>query len=291
MYTLFKLELYKIFKRPRTFIAFGALTAFVVVLQLGLKSDGKEFIDFFLGDLSNTFKFEGNLLNGYAVCFFILLSLIIHIPLLVVLISGDMISGEANMGTLRLLLSKPITRTQFVLGKFAATFVYVLCLLIWFAVLALVLSVWIFGTGDILHMKNEYIVQINSGDVLWRYILAFLYAALALTTIAALSFFISLFAENSIGPIVATMCVIIVSTILNTLNIPSFVAVKPYLFTSYLTDWRGFFDIDLNSANEAIKGSLANPSKMITGASILLGHIAAFIGLSIYFLKRKDILT
>jgi ABC-2 type transport system permease protein len=143
MFTLFKIELYKIFKRPRTYISFAVLLAFIVMLQFGLKSDGKEFIEFFLGDLGNSFKFEGNLLNGYAVCFFILLSLIIHIPLLVVLIAGDMISGEANMGTLRLLLSKPITRMDFVMGKFMATCVYILLLLVWFAILSLGVSVYI----------------------------------------------------------------------------------------------------------------------------------------------------
>lgn len=291
MYTVFKVELYKIFKRPRTYIAFIALTAFILVLQFGLKSDGKDFVDFFLGELNNSFKFEGNLLNGYAVCFIILQSLLIHIPLLVVLIAGDMFSGEANMGTLRLLLSKPITRTQLVLGKFAATCVYVVLLLIWFAILALLLSVLLFGTGDILHMKNDYLVQIPSIDILWRYFFAFLYATLALITISALAFLISIFAENSIGPVVTTMCVIILSTIFNTLNIPSFRHIQPYLFTSYLTSWRGFFDMKVNDANEAIVGSIQNLPAIMTSATILVLHTVAFITLSIYFLSKKDILS
>lgn len=291
MYTLFKVELYKIFKRPRTYIAFGAITAFVLVLQIGLKADGKEFLEFILGGMSDSFKIEGKLLNGYVVCFFILQSLLFHIPLLVVLIAGDMFSGEANMGTLRLLLSKPITRTQFVFGKFAATCVYTIILLMLFALLALGVSIILFGTGDILHFKNEYLIQVSSDDMLWRYILSFLYAALALITISSLAFYISIFAENSIGPIVATMCIIILTTIFNTMSIPTFTAIKPYLFTTYLTSWRGFFDVQVNADNEAIVGSIENVDKILKSAFILIGHIIAFVGLSIYSLKKKDILS
>lgn len=291
MYQLFTVELYKIFKRPRTYISFGAIAAFILVLQLGLKADGKEFLDFILGDLSNSFKIEGNLLNGYVVCFFILQLLLFHIPLLVVIIGGDMFSGEANMGTLRLLLSKPITRTQFVLGKFFATCVYTILLLLWFAFLSLFISILLFGTGDILHFKNDYLVQISVDDILWRYVYSFGFAALSLITIAALSFFISIFAENSIGPIVATMCVIILSTIFNTMSIPSFVAIKPYLFTSYLTGWRDFFDVRVDADNNSIIGSIQKPQQIIKSILVLTAHIVGFVLLSIYCIKKKDVLS
>ena len=40
MWSLIQIELYKIFRRPRTYIAFGAIAALIVVIQLGLKIDG-----------------------------------------------------------------------------------------------------------------------------------------------------------------------------------------------------------------------------------------------------------
>lgn len=291
MYKLFQIELYKIFRRPRTYIAFIALTAFILLLQIGLKRDGNEFIEYFLGSLKDSLQFEGNILNGYTVCFFILLSLIIHIPLLVVVISGDMISGEANQGTLRLILSKPVSRDEFVLAKFAAVIVYVVLLLVWFAILALTGSVLIFDTGDILHMKNEYIVQISNTDILWRYYFAFIFACIALITIASLSFLISVFSESTITPIVLTMCVIIASIIINTMSIPTFNLIKPFLFTSYLTEWKSFFDVKVDVNNEAIAGTISNIPKITKAVSILLLHTAGFIYLSIFFLKRKDILS
>jgi ABC-2 type transport system permease protein len=291
MYNVFKIELFKIFKRPRTYIAFVALTIFIVLMQFGLKRDGKEFIDYFLSGLEDSLIFEGNIVNGYTVCFFILLSLLIHIPLLVVVISGDMISGEAGTGTLRLMLSKPITRAEFVLGKFGAVMVYIFLLLIWFAILALFGSLFIFGPGDVLHMKNEYIVQISHTDILWRYYAAFVFACLALITIAALSFLISVFSDNTIVPIVITMCVIIVSIIINTMSIPTFNQIKPYLFTSYLSDWKSFFDVQVDDNNEAILGTISNLPKIIKASAVLLLHTIGFLYLTIFVLKRKDILS
>ena len=44
MWKLLKLELYKIFKRPRTYIAFGAIAAIVLLIQIALKFDGKSIL-------------------------------------------------------------------------------------------------------------------------------------------------------------------------------------------------------------------------------------------------------
>jgi ABC-2 type transport system permease protein len=156
----------------------------------------------------------------------------------VALIAADMISGEANMGTLRLLLSKPASRTKLLLAKFFAATLYTILLLIWLAILALFVSMLIFGVGDMFLMKSSYVVLISRNDVFWRYAGAFVFAALAMVTVAALGFLLSIFAENSIGPIVATMSIIVFFTILSTLNIPIFTAIKPYLFTTHLIGWK-----------------------------------------------------
>src|SRR5258708_6693962 len=117
MWKLLQIELYKIFKRPRTYIAFGAIASLIIVLQVGLKVDGPEYLNFMMASL-NGFEANGNILNGYMVCYLTLQLLLIHVPLLVALIAADMISGEANMGTLRFMLGKPYSRAQLVIAKF-----------------------------------------------------------------------------------------------------------------------------------------------------------------------------
>lgn len=291
MWTHLQIELYKIFRRPRTYLAFAAITALIAVIQVGLFMDGKEYTEFVMADFEGSFSVDGKILNGYFICYVILQLLLVHVPLLIALIAADMISGEANMGTLRLLLTRPQSRTAIVLAKFLASVVYTLLLLIWIAVLGLFVSMWVFGTDDLFLMKSSYVVIVRESDVFWRYAGAFCFAALSMVTVAALGFFLSFFAENSIGPIVATMSVIIVATILSTMNIPIFNTIKPFLFTTHMITWKEFFDFKVNDANEAIIGSIQNPDKIIRSALVLVAHIVAFVGAAVLVFRKKDILS
>ncbi|GAA4467569.1 ABC transporter permease subunit [Nemorincola caseinilytica] len=277
MIRLLQLELYKIFRRPRTYISFGVVTATAIIFQLAMGSGGKEFFEFGMQDISEQFNVQGNIINGYLVAYLILQSLLIQIPLLVALVAGDTLAGEANIGTLRLVLTRPITRTQLVLIKFAASTIYTILLITWLAVIALFLSLAIFGEGDMINLKSDAFVMILKDDVIWRYICAFGFAILAMTTIAALSMFLSAFADNGIGPIIATMGIVVVLTILSSLELPMFNAINPYLFTAHMVGWKGFFDADVPYA--AIRHS----------AFILLLYTGGFLGGTLYYFNRKDI--
>ncbi len=291
MWKLLQIELYKIFRRPRTYISFAAITALIGVIQLGLKMDGQAYVDFLMSSLKDTFEFDGQVLNAYLVCYIILQLLLIHVPLLIALIAADMISGEANMGTLRLLLTKPISKTKFMLAKFFAASIYTFILLVWIAIFALAGSIWLFGTDDLLIQKSNYVVQIAEGDVFWRYIGAFGFAFLAMLTVTALGFFLSIFAENSIGPIVTTMSIIIICTILSTMTIPLFQKIQPYLFTTHMVNWKEFFDEKVDDQNVVIKGSIQNPQRIIDSALVLVLHIVGLVSAAIYIFKKRDVLT
>ncbi len=291
MWTLIQIELFKIFRRPRTYIAFAAITGLIGIIQFGLKLDGDAYVDFMMRDITSSITIEGKILNGYQVCYIVLQILLVHVPLLIALVAADMISGEANMGTLRIMLTKPISRTRFLLAKFVATVAYTLLLLVWLAVMALFMNMIIFGTDDLFLMKSQYVVLLKKDDIFWRYVWAFGFAALAMTTVASLGFLFSLFAENSIGPIVATMSVIIFFTILSTLSIPVFNTIKPFLFTTHMIGWKEFFDIKVNDANEAIVGSIQNPQRIVKSALVLVVHIIGFVAASIWVFRRKDVLS
>jgi ABC-2 type transport system permease protein len=279
MWPLLKIELYKIFKKPRTYIAFAAIAAIVVLIQLALYADGAIYLEFVMRSINESFQLQGKLLNGYFVCYTILQTLLVHVPLLIALIAGDAIAGEAAMGTLRLLVAKPVSRTTLLLAKFSATVVYTLGLLLFMALLSLFGSMLLFGTGDMMVFKSSVFLILEGSDVLWRYVGAFGFAALAMTTVAALAFLLSVFAENSIGPIIATMSVVILFTILTTMDIPFFNALKPYLFTNHMLNWKGFFEKPVDK------------SEVVKSAAVLAAHILLFVSLAIYIFRKKDILT
>jgi ABC-2 type transport system permease protein len=257
-----------------------------------LKFGGEEYIGMIMGAMNGVFEVPpGDMLNGYFVCFFILNLLLVHVPILVALIAGDMISGESNMGTLRLLASRPISRTQLLLVKFGASVFYTLVLLIWVAILSLLVSIMIFGTNSLFVPKELEADIILQSDVLWRYFAAFGFAAIGMTTIAAMSLMFSVFADNSVGPIVGTVCVIIIFTILMQMEIPFYEnSIKPYLFTTHLLGWKGFFYVKGNEG-ATIEGSISNPGAIVKSALILIGYAGIFLFIAAWYFRKKNILS
>lgn len=293
MISLLHIELFKIFRRPRTYLAFAVITLIILLIQIALKFGGKEYVGLVMSGMGDTFESipTGDILNGYMVCFIILNLLLIHVPILVALVAGDAIAGEANMGTLRLLISKPVSRIKLLAVKFIASSVYTLLLLIWVAVLALFLSMLFFGTNWLAVPRELEFNVIEASDVLWRYVAAFGFAFISLICVASLSFMMSVFSDNAIGPIVATVCVIIVFTILTQMQIPFYDdTVKPYLFTTHMLGWKGFFYVQATDG-ETIRGSVANMSAIIKSAVILIGYTAFFLMIAAWYFRRKNILS
>jgi ABC-2 type transport system permease protein len=290
---LLKIELFKVFKRPRTFIAFVAIAIIVMLVQFALKVNGSDFVQLYTDSQSDTFEIpHGQIMNGYFVCVAVLHMILIHVPLLVALIAGDMISGEANLGTLRLVAGKPVTRTEIVLAKFLASTVYVILLLVWMALIALIGSLLVFGEGDLVVFKEDSIHLINNHDVLWRFFAAFIYAALGLTTIAAMALMFSAFAENSLGPIVTTVCVVIVFTVLQQLKVPVFEeTVNRWSFTTHMLGWKGFFYVERSTDGMTIDRSIENPAALVRSGLVLIGYIVLFLMVTIRYFRKKDILS
>jgi ABC-2 type transport system permease protein len=292
MWPLLKIELYKIFKRPRTFIAFAVIALIILLIQVALKFGGKEYVGMMMGGFNNAFDAPADqVLNGYFVCYIILNLLLIHVPILVALIAGDMISGEANMGTLRLLASKPVSRTRLLAVKFIATSIYTLLLLIWVAALALFISLWIFDSNQLLVAKESEAYIISTTDIMWRYMAAFAFSAIGLITVASLAFMLSAFADNSIGPIVICVCVIIVFTILTQMQIPFYdETIKPYLFTTHMLGWKGFFYVK-GQDGVTIQGSIANLPAIFKSAGVLILYSAVFLCTAVFYFRKKNILS
>jgi ABC-2 type transport system permease protein len=270
-------EFVKILAKPRSYLGIGALTLLIGVILFAMKADGGSFISFVTASFEQTLSFNGNILNGNLIGFIILQMLIIHIPLLVALVTGDLISGEAAMGTVRMLASKPISRTNIVLSKFIAGAVYTLILTLWLGFLALIVAKWIFGTGDLIVLNSDGLVILQEQDIMWRYGLAFMVAFLSLLTISTLSICLSAFADNSIGPIVSTMAIIILFTIIGSLDVSVFDTIKPYLFTTHMASWRSFFEDPIPT------------SKIIQSVVILLAHNVILVGIAIVKFNKKDI--
>ena len=135
---------------------------------------------------------------------------------------------------------------------------------------------------------ESQILLIKRDDVMWRYFSAFAYATVAITVVAAISLLLISFAENSIGPIVATVCIIIVCTINSNVNVPIIDKnVKPFLFTSYMVGWKGFFYIGTTGDGETNQRVLEYLPAIRKVWLILIAYIFILVTASVFIFKRK----
>lgn len=270
-------EVIKIALKPRSYLGIAAITALVGVILFALKSDGMSIISFVTSSFEQTLSFEGNVLNGNLVAFIILQMLIVQIPLLIALVTGDLVSGEAAMGTIRMLLTQPISRTQLLLSKFIAGGIYTFIVIVWLGFMSVIMGKLLFGSGDLMVLNSDGLVILQEADVNWRYLGGFLVAFLALFTVSSLSICLSCFTDNSIGPIVTTMAIILLFTIIGTLDVHVFDSIRPLLMTTHMASWRSFFEDPLPI--QRIKSSIL----------ILIVHNVLLISISIFVFNKKDI--
>ena len=278
MLSLIKIELYKIFKKKRSYIGFVALIVIILLSHFAMIWEGQEMYDFITQNLSDAFIMQGNLVNGYLISYLVLNFLWVYVPLLIVLVTGDLISGEAQAGTLRIILTRPVSRAKLITAKYIAAMIYTFVFMVIFAVLSLGLGLLIFGKGDLMVIFGSVNI-FSENDVLWRFILAFIYGFISMCTVAALSLLLSSLSENSLSPILSTMAIIIVFTFISTLNLGIFSTVNPFLLTTYLDSWQSLFSYDIKVGD------------LFIDAFVLCIYSLAFYGLTIFIFRKKDILS
>jgi len=271
-------ETFKIFSKLRTYIGFITIVILIPVIMLLVRKFGFDIQDMAFRPLENSFIFVGTLVNGLLISYYLMNVLWVHFPFFIILVAGDVMAGEGASGTFRMLLTRPISRVQVVTSKFLATFLYTAAIILFLGICSLGVGILVVGGGD-LFVFDKGILILAQGDALLRFLLAYLLAIWVQTTVAALAFLFSTLSNNSVGPIIGTYAVIVVSMVLSVLKIDALDSIKPYLFTSY-------FDVFFAPFSDPI------PWLEILSDVIHLGvFILIFYMLSVVIFARKDICT
>jgi ABC-2 type transport system permease protein len=278
MTTLLWIELEKLFCRSRSYIAFMAIGLIVGVIEWGLRLEGRQVLELMIQNLQEAFLFQGNLLNGYLVTYLVLNSLWLHVPILIALVTGDLVSGEAQAGTLRLLLTRPVGRLQLLTAKYLIGLLYTALVVAFLALTSWGMGRLCFGTGDLI-VLYQTINLVPEAELPWRFAAAFAYGGLSMGVVASLAFFFSTLANHSLGPIITTVAILIGCTIISTIEVGIFRTVQPFLFTTYLSKWQGFFALEVPGG------------EMGLAIGILVGHMAVFFAGAAGVFLRKDCTT
>jgi ABC-2 type transport system permease protein len=243
---LFRSELGLIFGRRRNWAGMAVLAAVPILIAVVIKStsgprrgDGPDF-------------FTSITSNGLFVALAALtIELPLFLPLAVAAISGDSIAGEANLGTLRYLLTVPVHRTRLLVTKLAGLVVFAAAATVLVAGVGAGIGLALFGGGPLTTLSGT---QLAFGAGVWRLVLVCGYLTGCLAALAAVGLFVSTLTEQPIGATIATVGLAVTSQILD--SIPQLHAIQPYLLTH---NWFGFGDLlrDPMATNTISKGLIS----------------------------------
>ncbi|CAN5665427.1 hypothetical protein BH18ACT17_BH18ACT17_16900 [soil metagenome] len=190
------------------------------------------------------------------------------------LVTGDAIAGEAQGGTLRYLLVRPVGRSRLVLAKYASAMVMLAALVAITIVAGLVTGAIVFDLGPLPTLSGT---TLSVADAIGRIAGAGAYMTLVLSGVVSIGMFITVRTDDAAGATVAAVVITIASQILN--HIASLRAIHAFLPTH---GWRGFvglfrFPVDWQP--------------MLAGARVSVAYTVAFMTLALLSFRRRDVMS
>jgi ABC-2 type transport system permease protein len=230
-------ELRKLFGRPRTWAIIAALNALplVVAVLLALTDlaprpgEGPAFLS---AVLTNGVLFP---LAALAIV------LPLFLPIAVAVVAGDSVAGEAQAGTLRYLLARPVGRTRLLVAKLVAVLAFVLVTVLVVAGAGYLIGATLFDVaplaGTSVPGTSVSGTSLTTAEIGQRSLLAIGYVAVSMLGVAAFALFFSTLTDSPLGATMGALAVLVASSLLFTLDAASPIA--PYLPTRY---WLAFVD-------------------------------------------------
>ena len=142
----------------------------------------------------------------------------LFLPTAVAVVAGESIAGEAQAGTLRYVLIRPVGRTRLLVAKLISAVTFVVLAVVVVATTAYVLGRALLGNESIAAATSVSGTSLSSSQLLWRTGLSLAYAILSMLGVAAIAVFLSTIVESPLAAAMGTMAVLIASTLLLTLD-------------------------------------------------------------------------
>ena len=196
----------------------------------------------------------------------------LFLPLAISMLSGDAIAGEANLGTLRYLLTVPVSRARLLLVKYASLCIGALWGVSTVAVAGAIVGIALFGTGPLTTLSGS---SLEFPAALGRLVLVVLYLSICIAALGAVGLFISTLTEQPIAATIALMIFTILSWILD--GIPQLEWLHPWLIVD---KWLAFADL------------LRDPpfwDNVLQGLAVNAGYVVVFWLLAWARFAGKDI--
>jgi len=187
-------ELWKLFGKKRTYIGFGAfvLAQNAMLLMFRLRGPQHEIQRVLAGNG----YLAGDYVSALTVALFMLLpQCVLLMPLYAALVGGDLVAKEAEDGTLRMVLSRPISRIQLLLTKWVAGIVFAAVLVVALGATALCFArIWFpWGGMFAYYPPGQVFNLLEASEGLRLYAFSHLFMTLNASVILGLAFMFSCF--------------------------------------------------------------------------------------------------
>lgn len=234
-------ELRKLFARRRTYIGFGAFLATeVAILGLLQLPSARRAI---ARTLESSGYLFGDYYTGMTLAFLMMTNTIFFLgSLYLALIAGDVVAKEVEDGTLRMILSRPVSRLRVLGVKFAACAVYTAVLMGFITASSLAVAVAYQGMGNLFVFAPLQGVfgLFPPGEALVRYALAALLLCPLTLTITTLAFFFSCFDMKPAAATIVALTLLFLDMVLQLM--PYFSSIHGWLLTYHMSIWVHLFD-------------------------------------------------
>src|SRR5215213_4838150 len=165
-------ELGKLLTRPRTWLTVALLSGLPVVVGIFLRTSGVGPRPGQGPALLTDVLTNGTLFPAAALA----LILPVFLPVATAVIAGDTIAGEANAGTLRYLLVRPVSRSWLLFSKLVTVVVFVFLAVVVVAGIGFFAGATLFGLEPVTSVSGS---TLSTTDILVRTVLTIAYVGVS----------------------------------------------------------------------------------------------------------------
>ena len=233
-------ELWKLFGKKRTYIGFVMFLLAQNVIALVFKFTRAS------GPMQRMLETAGHTAESFISVLTIATIMLIPVaafllPLYVSLVGGDLVAKEAEDGTLRMILSRPISRARLLLVKWVAGLIFSASLCLALGAFGILFAGLYFPWGGLfvwMPVHNIFGVY-DGGTGLWRYLAAHAMLVTHAGSMMTLAFMFSCFNVKPAAATILGLSFVFVSFILE--QIPYFAEYREWFFTYHLQLWQLMF--------------------------------------------------
>jgi ABC-2 type transport system permease protein len=228
-FTAYRWELRKLLSQKRTYIGVGAaaLLPVLFVTVMAFQKGGP-----YDAPLGHNLRHTGIVLALVVLTF----ASRFGAQLVTALVAGDIVASEDSGNTLKMIVTRTLTRGQILAGKTLASFTYVIALLLALLATGLVSGLVAWGFNPVTDISGARITAVRALGLTFAALGAF---AVPLLSIAAFAIFLSALTHNSAAAIVGTLVYELTQEALAGLVHLDFF--RHYLLSDQFDGWHGLF--------------------------------------------------